>query len=86
MFLLVPAYPGCPGSKAVKQSLLLLYCSTLTLLVGWQKGHPACRKLSGVVLPWLSVWRRCRLAYGPADANATLSLALVKCHKGTEMV
>ena len=25
MFLLVPAYPGCPGSKAVKRSLLLLY-------------------------------------------------------------
>jgi len=25
-FLLVPAYPGCPGSKAVKRSLLLLYC------------------------------------------------------------
>ena len=24
MFLLVPAYPGCPGSKAVKQLLLLL--------------------------------------------------------------
>jgi len=24
MFLLVPAYPGCPGSKAVKRSLLLL--------------------------------------------------------------
>ena len=24
MFLLVPAYPGCPGSKAVKQSLSLL--------------------------------------------------------------
>jgi len=22
MFLLVPAYPGCPGSKAVKRSLL----------------------------------------------------------------
>ena len=22
--LLVPAYPGCPGSKAVKRSLLLL--------------------------------------------------------------
>ena len=27
MFLLVPAYPGCPGSKAVKRSLLIvLYC------------------------------------------------------------
>ena len=25
MFLLVPAYPGCPGSKAVKRSLLLYY-------------------------------------------------------------
>jgi len=24
MFLLVPSYPGCPGSKAVKRSLLLL--------------------------------------------------------------
>jgi len=24
LFLLVPAYPGCPGSKAVKRSLLLL--------------------------------------------------------------
>ena len=28
MFLLVPAYPGCHGSKAVKRSLLLLLCST----------------------------------------------------------
>jgi len=30
--------------------------SALTLLVGWQEGHPACRKLSGGVLAWLSVW------------------------------
>ena len=29
MFLLVPAYPGCPGSKAVKRSLLLLLLSVL---------------------------------------------------------
>jgi len=29
MFLLVPAYPGCPGSKAVKRSLSLLLCSCL---------------------------------------------------------
>ena len=28
MFLLVPAYPGCPGSKAVKRSLLLLFSRT----------------------------------------------------------
>jgi len=29
--------------------------SALTLLVGWQEGHPAWRKLSGGVLAWLSV-------------------------------
>jgi len=23
-------------------------------LVGWQEGHPACKKLSGSVLAWLS--------------------------------
>ena len=31
MFLLVPAYPGCPGSKAVKRSLLLLLLTTFPL-------------------------------------------------------
>jgi len=30
--------------------------SALTLLVGWQEGHPACKNLSGGVLAWLSVW------------------------------
>jgi len=30
--------------------------SALTLLVGWQEGHPACKKLSAGVLAWLSVW------------------------------
>jgi len=29
--------------------------SALTLLVGRQEGHPACKKLSGEVLAWLSV-------------------------------
>jgi len=29
--------------------------SALTLLVGWQEGHPACKKLSGGILAWLSV-------------------------------
>jgi len=33
------------------------------LLVGRQEGHPACKKLSGEVLAWLSVWSECRLAY-----------------------
>jgi len=37
---------------------LLMYTrafSALTLLVGRQEGHPACKKLSGGVLAWLSV-------------------------------
>jgi len=29
--------------------------SALTLLVGRQEGHPACKKLSGGVLVWLSL-------------------------------
>jgi len=30
--------------------------SALTLLVGRQEGHPACKKLSAGMLAWLSVW------------------------------
>jgi len=43
--------------------------SALTLLVGRQEGHPACKKLSGGMFAWLS-GMRCRLACGPADAMA----------------
>jgi len=55
---------------------LFVAFSALTLLVGRQEGHPACKKLSGGVLAWLSVWSECRLAYGPADASATDCLLL----------
>jgi len=51
--------------------------SALTLLVGRQEGHPACKKLSSGVLAWLSAPRvRCRLAYVPADATAAHCLLL----------
>jgi len=30
--------------------------SALMLLIGRQEGHPACKKLRGGVLAWLSVW------------------------------
>jgi len=58
-------------------SISALAFSALTLLVGRQEGHPACKKLSGGVLVWLS-GASCRLAYGPADATATHSLLLQK--------
>jgi len=32
--------------------------SAVLLLVGRQEGHPACKKLSGGVLAWLSVWSK----------------------------
>jgi len=54
----------------------LVAFSALTQLVGWQEGHLACKKMSGGVLAWLSVWNECRLAYGPADATATHCLLL----------
>ena len=50
--------------------------SALTLLVGRQEGHPACKKLSSVVLAWYLSGARCRLACGPADATATHYLLL----------
>jgi len=45
--------------------------SAFTLLVGWQKGHLACKKLCGVVLEWLSAWGEVQIAYGLADATTT---------------
>ena len=50
--------------------------SALTLLVGRQEGHPACKKkVVGCWRGYLS-GARCRLAYGPADATATHCLLL----------
>jgi len=50
--------------------------SALTLLVGWQEGHPACKNtLVGCWCGYLS-GARCRLACGPADATATHCLLL----------
>ena len=40
--------------------------SALTLLVGWQEGHPACKKLSGGVLAWLSAWSEVQTCIWPS--------------------
>jgi len=40
--------------------------SALTLLVGQQEGHPACKKLSVGVLAWLSVWSDVRICVWPS--------------------
>jgi len=40
--------------------------SALTLLVGRQEGHPACKKLSCGVLAWLSVWSEVQTCVWPS--------------------
>jgi len=40
--------------------------SALTLLVGRQEGHPACKKLSDGVLAWLSVWSEVQTCIQPS--------------------
>jgi len=40
--------------------------SALTLLVGQQQGHPACKNLSGGVLAWLFVWRDVQICIWPS--------------------
>jgi len=58
-------------------SLYTLFAfSALTLLVGRQEGHPACK--NRVVRCWRGYLSgaRCRLAYGPDDATAAHCLVL----------
>jgi len=55
--------------------------SALTLLVGRQEGHPACKKLrlSSKVLAWLSVWGEVQTCVWPSWCHChSLSLASVK--------
>ena len=49
-----------------KKTVLCTAFSGLTLLVGQQKGHPACKKLSGGVLAWLSVWSEVQTCIWPS--------------------
>jgi len=51
--------------------------SALTLLVGRQEGHPACKKQSGGVLAWLSVWSKVQTCIWPSWCHS-LFLASVK--------
>ena len=44
----------------------MLAFSALTLLVGQQEGHLACKKLSGEVLAWLSVWSKVQTCIWPS--------------------
>jgi len=58
-----------PAHRAttVPDIYLFIANSALTLLVGRQEEHPACKKnLSGRVLAWLSVWSEVQTCIWPS--------------------
>jgi len=63
----------------IAQILVTVYAfSALTLLVGPQEGHPACKKLSGGMLAWLCVWVKVQICIWPGWCQChSLSLAPV---------
>ena len=57
----------CHERVLMSSKLRVLYAfSALTLLVGQQEGHPACKKLSGGLLAWLSVWGKVQTCIRPS--------------------
>ena len=70
---------GCLFFSRHCSTSVLIAFSALTLLVGRQEGHPACKKLSGGVLAWLSVWSEVQTCIWPSWYHChSLSLASVK--------
>ena len=49
-----------------KTKVMISAFSALMLLVGRQEGHPACKKQSGGVLAWLSVWSEVQTCIWPS--------------------
>jgi len=63
----------CTGSFLSVHSIIipdytdyLFAFSALTLLAGQQEGHPACKKQSGGLLVWLSVWSKVQTCIWPS--------------------
>jgi len=71
-----PVRRSTKRNSEISIKLSSLAFSALTLLVGRQEEHPACKKPSGGVLVWLSVWSAVQTCIWPADATATHCLLL----------
>ena len=64
---LYAAAPGRSGGFKLEGVVGCTSFSALTLLVGRQEGHPACKKnLSSEVLAWLSVWSEVQTCIRPS--------------------
>jgi len=74
---IVAAVAATANTNTTAGSIVVCFCyGVLTLLVGRQEGYPACEKLSGGMLLWLSVWGEMQICICPADATATHCLLL----------
>jgi len=60
----IHVYAALPFYIVLAAALFAL--SALTLLVGLQEGHPACKQQSGGVLAWLSVWSEVQSCIWPS--------------------
>ena len=56
--------------------------SALMLLVGRQEGHPACKKQSGGVLAWLSVWSEVQTCIWPSWCHCDILSCFSKIQIG----
>jgi len=63
-------------------TLLLDIVCILSWMVGWQEGHPVCKKLSGEVLSWLSVWGEVQICIWPSKIQIGFAF-LVLAHLGS---
>jgi len=53
--------------------------------VGWgQEGHPACKKLSGGVLAWLSVWSEVQVPAHPGKKGKVFPYSLPSIGPGAD--
>jgi len=66
MTIIVKRVKNRDMNKSVVLQRLFGAFSALTLLVGRQEGHPACKKLSGGVLAWLYVWSEMQTCIWPS--------------------
>ena len=75
--------PLCNCRHDITTTYYCILPSALWLLAGRQEGHPACKKLSGGVLAWLSVWSEVQTCICPSWCQCyPLSLCFSKIQIG----
>ena len=62
----IPVFSNNKSTEFCQTTLPISAFSALTLWVGRQERHPACKKLSGGVLVWLSVWSEVQTCIWPS--------------------